>query len=149
MRVTLRFLSGAFFFLIILAGCTIKETVKNTSDQEILKERGTAYWGHMCKQEFDKAYEFEYPLYKKTVSLVDYIRRFRRNVKWENAAVEDITVDDGAAMMKVKVKTEINLMVPKSPRGIKANPTVVLNEKWIKVDGVWYHVPQKNIRREN
>ncbi len=139
----LKFVNAVLFFLIILTGCSIKETVKNTSDQEILTERAAAYWGHMCRQEFDKAYDFEYPLYKKTVSLVEYIRRFRPNVTWNNPVIENVRIEDGTASMEVKVETDIKMTTPKAAKRIEARPVAVINEKWIKVDGVWYHVPKK------
>jgi hypothetical protein len=114
----------------------------------MLKERGTTYWGYMCNQEFDKAYEFEYPVYRKTVTIVDYIRRFRPNMKWKNAVIGKIEIEDGVAMMKVKVDTDINMTVPKTPKRNEINPRLELDEKWIKVEGIWYHVPGR-FRKDN
>ncbi len=101
------------------------------------------YWGYICNQQFDKAYEFEYPLYRKTVSMVDYIRRFRPNVHWKNASIEKIEMQDETAMMQIKVDTDIKLMSTKMAKKAEITPQVVLDEKWIRVDGVWYHVPQQ------
>ena len=138
-----------FFSLIILTGCTIKETVKNAPDEEMLKERGAAYWGHMCRQEFDKAYEFEYPVYKKLVSSMDYIRRFRPNVKWTKAVIEKIQIENDTAVMEVMVDADISVTVPKTPKKFEIKPQVRLNEQWIKVDGAWYHVPKKVVQRDD
>ena len=138
-----------FFSLIILTGCSIKETVKNVSDEEMLKERGAAYWGYMCKQEFDKAYEFEYPVYKKLVSNTDYIRRFRPNVKWTKAVIEKIQIENDTAVMEVMVDADIAVTVPKIPKKFEVKPHVLLNEQWIKVDGAWYHVPKKVVQRDD
>ena len=100
------------------------------------------YWGYICRQQFDKAYEFEYPVYRKKYTLMDYIRRFRPDVKWKSAAIENIEIKNDTAMMKVKVDTEVKMAVSRLPKRIEIKEQVVLNEKWIKVDGVWYHVPQ-------
>ncbi|MFI5294190.1 MAG: hypothetical protein ACHQ0Y_04105 [Thermodesulfovibrionales bacterium] len=108
----------------------------------MLKDRGTIYWGYICNQEFDKAYEFEYPLYRKTVGLMDYIRRIRPNMKWKNATVGKIEIEKEAASMTVGVETEVKMMVPKVPKKVDMNSYMELNEKWVKVDGVWYHVPE-------
>ena len=136
-----------FFCLIIFSGCYTKETVKNISDEETLRESGSRYWGHVCRQEFDKAYEFEYPVYRKAVSAVNYIRRFRPNVTWIKATIEKIEVEseNETAMMTVIVETDINMRVPKIAKKVEISPKVALNEKWVKVDGVWYHVPPQFI----
>ncbi len=139
----LKFVFIAFFSLIILAGCSIKETVKNIPDEEMLRERGTTYWGYICREEFDKAYAFEYPLYRKTVGLMDYIRRIRPGMKWRNAEIGKIVVENEAASMKVGVDTEVKMTFPKVAKKFDVNSHMELDEKWVKVDGVWYHVPEK------
>jgi hypothetical protein len=145
-----KFICIAFFFLIIFAGCSIKETVKNIPDEEMLKERGTLYWGYICRQEFDKAYEVEYPVYRKTVSLVNYIRRFRPDVTWKNATIEkiDLEKEKGTAVITVMVDTDIKVRMSKVPKQIDITPRIMLQEKWVKVGGVWFHVPQQFIGNE-
>ena len=102
------------------------------------------YWGYICNQQFDKAYEFEYPLYRKTVSMIDYIRRIRPSVSWKNATIEKIELQDDTAMMTVKVDTDIKMpMSQKMAKKVDINTQVAMDEKWIRVDGIWYHVPQQ------
>src|ERR1700690_3299340 len=76
-----------FFSLIIFSGCSIKEAVKNVPDEDILRERVMAYWGYKINEEFDKAYEFEYPLYRKTENAVNYIRHFNPNFHWRKCEI--------------------------------------------------------------
>jgi hypothetical protein len=132
-----------FFCLIIFSGCYTKENVKNISDEEILKERGSVYWEYLCKGEFDKAYELEYPVYRKTVSLTNYIRRFSPNIKWKNAVIGKVEIKDEVALMTVVVDTEMRMTVPKTPAKIDIEPQLQMEEKWIKMEGAWYHVPNQ------
>jgi hypothetical protein len=125
------------FPLIIFQGCGTKETVKSLSDKEILLNRVDVYWGHKIKQEFDKNYEFEEPLYRKKISLVNYIKGFNTYiVKWNRATAENIKMEDGTAMVGLKVRVQIKLP------GIKMQEhDSLIEEKWVKVEGMWYHVP--------
>jgi len=142
---TLRYKNIVIFFcLIIFAGCSIKDTTKNVSDEEILRDRIMTYWGYRIEERFDKAYEFEYPLLRKTVSVVDYIRSFHPTMKWTNAEIQTITKQDDAAEVTVKVDTKVKMSVSKVPKPVEfENKGLVLNERWIKIDDVWYHVPKR------
>lgn len=129
------FFTVIFFLLIIFFGCSIKEGVKNKTSEEILRDRVMTYWELNVRGEFDKSYEYEDPLFRKTVSMVDYIRGHNRIVQVRKAAVKSVTFEDGAAM--VELKTTIELRVP------GAKPLITdtdRKEKWEMFDGIWYHI---------
>lgn len=129
------------FFLIISVGCA-KNVIKNVSDSDeaVLKERVKAYWNHKVKGELDKMYQLEYPLYKKTMSLVKYIRLHSNPlIQYENFEVIDVKkkeddVADAKLMVNVKLKVPGEKPFEHSTR---------LDETWMRIDGEWYHVPHK------
>ena len=128
----------AILFLIILWGCAKKEMLKNIPDEAELRERVTMYWDYKVKEEFDKMYEYEYSLYRKQVSLTKYIKSFNTTrAKWMDASVKEIKIEDSNADVAMKVR----VLIYNSPRNIEQD--VVVNEKWSKVEGKWYHIPQK------
>ena len=132
-----KFIRIAFFFLIIFSGCSIKDGVKSGSSDEELRDRIMAFWDHKMKEEFDKSYEYEIPVYRKNTRMVQYIGSFNTDViKWTSVKVEGIRVEGASALVDLIVRTKVTLP------GIRANEAdSPLYEKWVKVDNVWYHVP--------
>jgi len=130
---------GMIFLLTIFSGCVTKEAVKNVSDEEVLRERVIAYWNHKIRQEFDKTYEFEDPLFRKKINIVNYIKGFNTaRAGWTGASVEGLKIEEDSAIVDMKVRVKITVS---SSGNIEQD--VQLQEKWVKVDGLWYHVPQK------
>ncbi len=110
----------------------------------MLRDRVSEYWGCKVEEKFDKAYEFEYPVYRKKVGLTDYIRGFRPAMKWTKAEVQTIEKQDETAEVTVKVDTKVNIAIPKRPKPAEfENKGLELHERWVKIDGVWYHVPKR------
>lgn len=141
-----KFTHVVFFFLIIFLGCSIKETVKNAPDEDILRERVMAYWGYKINEEFDKAYEFEYPLYKKSTTMVSYLRHLNPNFHWRKCEIDAVRIAEDVATVDLKMTNQVALHTHKSPRSEFEFKDVVVKEQWIKVDGIWYHVP-KNFKQ--
>ena len=130
-------ISIVFFCLIIFAGCSIKDTIKSVSDEEILRDRVMAYWNDKINQDFDKSYVYEYPLYRKQVNMVKYIGGFNTEVvKWTAAKIEDIKMDGPSAEVGLKITVKVTL-----PRIRTDEDDSWVKEEWRKVDNVWYHVP--------
>lgn len=137
-----RFFAAALL-LIFFAGCAAKGTVKNQSDEQALRERIMAYWGSRVEEKFDKSYEYEYPQYRKTVNLVNYLRGFQPTVRWTAYKIEKIARKDDAAEVTLSVDLHVNLRFSKVPKPMESDTKgVMFNERWVKIEGVWYHVPQ-------
>ena len=125
-----------FFFLLIYAGCA-KNIIKNVSDEEVLKERVQIFWNHRVKEELDKAYAYEYPLYKKKVSLVKYIQHNSGSLmRYNSFEIRDIAIEEEAAKVRVKVGVKV-----KVPGARTFDHETELTGTWVKVNGEWYHVP--------
>jgi hypothetical protein len=138
------FLAVSLFFLIIFFGCSIKETVKTKSDEDILRDRIMTYWGYKVDQRFDKSYDFEYPVYKKEVSIVDYIKGFHSTMKWTKAEIMTVAKQDETAEVTLTVDTKVNMIMPKIPKPVEYDAKgLQLKERWVKIDDIWYHVPKR------
>jgi len=125
--------------LIILAGCGTKEAVRSVSDEEALRERVTAYWGHKIRQEFDKSYPFEDPFYRKNMTIGSYVQSFdTAKARWTSARTEAVRIEGDTAVTDMMIGVRIM-----GPSAKPLEHEVPLQEKWIKVEGVWYHVLQK------
>jgi hypothetical protein len=124
--------------LLIYSGCA-KNFVKKESDEEILKTRATAYWNHKVRGEFDRSYEFEDPFFRKNVNLNRYIQSIPAGrITWQGAGVERITVYGERADIDIKLAIKI---IVSSKKNIEQD--VKITDKWVKVDGIWYHVHEK------
>lgn len=129
--------------MLIYTGCA-KNVIKKVSDEDALSERIKIYWNHKIKREFDKSYEYEYPLYKKVVPMVKYIQRFSSTVRWLDASILDMKIKGKNAGVDLTVKTR--LILPQVPMKAGDVYSSHRKEKWVKADGVWYHVPKKFLK---
>lgn len=133
------------FFLIIFSGCATKDAVRNISEDEVLRERVMTYWGHKISQEFDKSYTYEDPYYRKRFNMIKYIKSIdTARASWKSATIEGLKIDGDSAIIDMKVK--VHITVAPSARDIEQE--FPLKETWVKVDGIWYHVPKKSGRPE-
>ncbi|MDA8105524.1 MAG: hypothetical protein M0Z71_09085 [Nitrospiraceae bacterium] len=127
-----------FFSLIIFSGCSIKETTKNAADTGDLRERVNAYWQYKVKEDFMKSYEYEVPYYRKNVSMVNYIKGINTDVgKYISATPGEIKPQGDSALVEVKLRVRVTL-----PQMRSEEYNVIITEKWVKSDGMWYHVPE-------
>ena len=124
------------FFLIIFSGCAIKSATKNLSDEEVLRERVTAYWNYRVNLELEKSYEYEYPLTRKMQNLVSYIQSFNVGaVQWKSFDIKKISMEEDTAHVDLALKARLRLP------GIRVSePETVVTDQWARYEGQWYHV---------
>lgn len=104
-----------------------------------------AYWNYKIKQEFDKSYEYEDPLFRKQVNMINYIKSFNTaKAGWSKAQIEriDMVGDNATVDMKIEIKIAVSSSKNLEHEGF-------IKEKWVKVDGIWYHIPQQFRERQN
>jgi hypothetical protein len=132
--------------LIISIGCVKKEAIKISSDEEILRERVMAYWNYRVKQELDKSYEFEDPIYKKGHSLVSYIKRFGVDpVRLKEVKISGLQMEDAAARIDLKMRVEVRAPGARAPLKTEADRS----DRWGKIEGMWYHVIDEHSARSD
>ena len=126
-------LNIAFF---VLAGCATVEQ-KRGSD---LRERVEKYWSYRIKKEYDKSYAFEYPVFKKKIPIYRYVKMsYNPQVDLKEAEIVKIDQQEDEAVVEVRLKMELKAPGVKRPFPYET----VINERWINIDGIWYHVPSK------
>jgi len=127
----------AFFFLIIFSGCSIKEATKNGPDGGELRDRVATYWQLKVEEDFMKSYEYEAPYYRQQTSVMNYLKSMNTDmVKYLAATPGDVQLDGDSARVNVQLRVRV-----KPPQMKSDEYNTLLTEKWVKVDGVWYHVP--------
>lgn len=127
-----------------LAGCAPKETLKNRSDEDVLRERVMAYWNFRIKGEYDKSYYYEDPFFRKKVGLVDYIQHTGKAIKTKSVKIENVKIVGDNA--EVELMTTIRVNVPDKELSRALLPRT-LTDRWVSADGIWYHVePKKGLR---
>ena len=139
-----KFICMAFFSLIIFAGCSIKETTKNGPDEGDLRERVATYWQLKVNEDFMKSYEYEAPYYRKQTTMINYLRGINTDVvKYLAATPRDIKLDADSAVVDVELRVRVKLPQIKSDEH-----STVIKEKWVRSEGMWYHIPGVIDQRE-
>jgi hypothetical protein len=126
--------------LIILTGCAKRNSIKTESQEDVLRKRITEFWNHRVNLELDKCYYYEYPLLRKKISLVQYIKSFNIDVvKWKKYSIKSIRIFD-----KENAEVKLDLVVSvKMPSIARFDDATSVTEKWVTVDGIWYHVAKR------
>jgi hypothetical protein len=140
---------------IALAACQPKATTKpgeaqtavetkagtiavNPSDS--LEARSEKRWQHIIAGEFEKAYTYLSPGYRQTRALDQYVENLaNRPVRWTEADYEDQSCSS-EDVCTVKVMIKFNMDMPVTNVG-RVESLDYLEEKWLRVDGVWYFLP--------
>ncbi len=126
-----------FFCLIIFTGCSIKEASKNAPEGGDLRERAAAYWQLKVNEDFMKCYEYEAPYYRKQTSMVNYLKGINPDVvKYISAMPGEIKMDTDSAIVDVRLRVRV-----KPPQMKSDEYDSIIKEKWVKSEGIWYHIP--------
>lgn len=110
------------------------------NQNDSLEVRSEKRWQHIIAGDFEGAYSYLSPGYRKTRAMADYVEALaNRPVRWTDANYEDqaCTSED---VCTVKVLIKFNLDMPVTNVG-RVESLDYLEEKWLRVDGVWYFLP--------
>jgi len=143
---TIIFLSTAFLFLILIIAFTTKkdksiEDAKVTNTTVIEKtagERATARWNALINRNWEKAYSYQSPNYRKTYTLEAFTNNFGRAVEWKKVkllsekAVSDSVVDVEIEIISLFKDVGVEMMLPGQ-----------FFERWQKIDGTWWYFKKK------
>jgi len=122
-------LLGLCLFLLGCAG------LRSLSSEEALRQRIMAYWNHRIKGEFDKAYNYENPSFRKNVKLTDYIKALASGINWLEVKVKEVQIKDNQATVSLEIRYAFMAgYVPKG--GLKRE----INDYWQWIKGDWYHL---------
>jgi hypothetical protein len=129
--------AAAALCLTVLAGCA---TVGAGADpQTAVRARANQRWQHMMAGKFDEAYAMLAPGYRAVRTAQAFKDGLNTSVKWESAQV--LAVDcESAESCAAKIRLEV---VPPANLRAKGNIVTHFDEKWILVDGQWWHFPNR------
>jgi hypothetical protein len=105
-----------------------------------LERRATDRWKLLIGAEPKRAYQYLTPGYRATKSEKDYVDwAAARQVVWTQAQYQDHTCSDPESC-----KVGLQLTVKVKLRGVAGehDTTTYISENWLKIDGVWYHLPK-------
>ena len=136
------FFNLAFLVIPLVFFCLAACSSQGERDQKALKDRIQQYWNYRIEKNLDKAYDYEYPLFRKTMDLSRYIRAGSNPaIQYTNAEIISIEPSPDEDISIVKMVFSIKLKAP----GIKSMDTKIhKSEKWVKLDKGWFHVPSGN-----
>jgi uncharacterized protein YchJ len=107
------------------------------------RDRINEYWQYRIKGDAERAYQCEVPAFREKVSILQYANRFKL-VKYLNIEVQEIEVKGREASSKLKLTYVIFLKAISDKKLSKLE-----EEKWVKVKGTWYHVPEDFEMKKN
>ncbi len=122
--------------VVVFWGCV---GVRYYNSVSYLRKEVTGYWSSVVKGDWDRAYRYESPLFKKVVPKDVYeSRRANPMAKVVGFNIIDISPKDSKGCSVVKLKVDLRLVVP----GVRGSSkiSVPVKEKWCIVNGRWYHI---------
>lgn len=125
-----------FLLLVALSVASWAGAAEGTDE---LRARVEARWAALVAGDFDRAYEFETPAYRKIYTAQQFRARFGRDLRWKQARVVEIELRRPEV---ATVAVEIEYSIFASGRGMMEDKTVD-TETWLRVDGQWWHQLQQ------
>lgn len=122
--------------LFLLSHCSTKGQIQKVDEREVLRKRASEYWQYQIDGKIDLAYQHEAPLYREQFPISNYIGRFRL-ITYTEANVNDVKISGGEAKVNVTVKYKLMARQFKKIDTVKA-----IEENWVRIDHVWYHLPE-------
>jgi hypothetical protein len=137
---------------LVLAACTATggrksadEAVESTTAR--LEKRALERWKLLVAKQPDKAWEYLSPGVRATWPKEKYASEMsQRPVKWEKAELYKEAACEAEDACTIALLVTYSMDVPLPNVGRVTSPSV-LEEKWIALDGVWYHVPAEFSRK--
>lgn len=122
--------------LLTLAACA---TPGPTTEPVV--ERAQARWDALSRGDLETAYTYYSPGYRSSTSLIDFgIAMRARQVKWTGASYKDHACEESRCTVNFDVVYKVNRPVP----GLDVwESKAVIKDTWVKVDGEWWYLPEK------
>ncbi len=134
--------AGALVFMLVgMLGCGVMPTRELSAEQRaVLEQRVRDRWAAVIARDFEKAWEFTTPNYRKVFPKHLYLNKFSYSVDWELTRVEVVHYDPRAAVasVAVRVMSKPTKQTSVASSSLGAIP-VTINERWINIDGQWWY----------
>ncbi len=124
--------------LSMTAGCSREEAPSAAEpDLERLEQRVRERWQAKIARDFDRVWEYATPNYRKIFPKELYRRQFSYALDWELTSIEVLNYDADAAVASVMARVMTRPVKQTSAASI--DELVTFREKWIFIDGEWWH----------
>jgi len=108
-----------------------------SAQRAALEQRVASRWAALIRRDFETAYSFTSPEYRRLFSLKDFMSSFGSKVGWQRVEVVDINIKGGdAAAVGVNLYFVYYDAQTKKPLDMKT----YVQESWVLVDGQWWYV---------
>lgn len=127
---------------VLMAPAAWSATVDGLSDQQVkaLDARVRERWQALSARDYTKAWEYSTPAYRRVFPKDMYTLQFSYAVERQLTDVEVLNYDAPAAVasVTVRVMSKPVKLTSEASTSLGALP-VTINEKWVFVDGNWWH----------
>ncbi len=132
-------LSFLLLFTVFAHGCASFKGSGLESDASVLHERAGERWEALLNKDWEKAYSFELPEYRKTHDLSKYKRRYGSSIQWKHVSITSVDIQEDQKTADVSGELTYQIIVP-GPGG-KVQSTTPFKERWVKKDSEWWFTP--------
>ena len=129
-------------FIIVIAVLMTLDTgvsqagIFGQSDRQALKKRTEKYWNSKLTGDMITCYQLEEAKFRKRVPVSVYSRT--GTLMYKSVKIKDVETEDDNGTVTVEIKYFIPAL------GSKHIFTTKVKDKWRKIQGTWYHVPEEN-----
>jgi hypothetical protein len=125
--------------LAAIAGCAGSGPL-SASPEPAVKARASQRWQFLIAGKFDDAYGMLAPGYRAVKSVDAYKNDLSTAVQWLSAEAVSVTCQSAEAC-EAKIKLEAKPVLLRGSS--RTNIVTHFDEKWIQVDGQWWHFPNR------
>ncbi|WP_299880733.1 hypothetical protein [uncultured Cocleimonas sp.] len=111
---------------------TSKQLEISTKESSLPGQRALERWNALINKDWEKAYSYQSPNYRKAYSKEDFRNSFGQAVKWEKIKLLSTT---NASESIADVNLELTVFFYDGDMKIPNSFT----ERWQKIDGIWWH----------
>ncbi len=119
----------AIFFVITHLQAVTFKVEKDVKLDNALKKRVELYWKYRGEKDFEHSYKYELPYERYLHSQMDYEIFFQHASKFSKIKLLKI----------IKCSNNICILGIMLYPKFAPNDSTYINDKWIKVSGIWYH----------
>lgn len=115
-----------------LASCATSGS--KTSAEESVRARSAKRWEALVAADFDSAYHYATPSFRKVQLKERYRNLFGNAARWTGAKVSSVVCSEDACDVQVSVEMKVYVGFTKGLPSF-----TVVNEKWVREEGEWWY----------
>ena len=134
----------ALLLPLALAACGGGAAVKVPANDSALEKRSVERWNLLIAHKADKAYDYLSPGTRSTETREKYAADMNnRPVHWQSVTYVDRKCDDpDACTLQMQATYSVNMS---ARMGQDVQSATLVWERWIRVNGQWYYLPERSI----